>query len=100
PDKLETLSEELGPLAIEEFIGQFAGLIAETCQANDRFGRLGDCTFLLLMERGTQRDVETWANNLIRKVGTQVFRAADKQTSCTSSVGMCMLHIRTTDTHT
>jgi multidomain signaling protein FimX len=97
PDKLETLSAELGPLAIEEFIGQFAGLIAETRQASDLFGRLGDGTFLLLMERGTQRDVETWANHLIRKIGAQVFRAGDKQTSCTCSVGIGMIDIRTPD---
>ena len=97
PDKLETLSAELGPLAIEEFVGQFAGLIAETRQASDLFGRLGDGTFLLLMERGTQRDVETWANHLIRKVAAQVFRAGDKQTSCTCSVGIGMIDIRTPD---
>src|SRR5512138_168269 len=97
PDKLEALNEELGPLAVEEFIGQFAGLIAETRQTNDLFGRFGEGTFLLLMERGTQRDVETWANNLIRKVGAQVFRAADKQTSCTCSVGIGMIDIRTPD---
>ena len=97
PDKLETLSAELGPLAIEEFVGQFAGLIVETRQASDLFGRLGDGTFLLLMERGTQRDVETWANHLIRKVAAQVFRAGDKQTSCTCSVGIGMIDIRTPD---
>jgi diguanylate cyclase (GGDEF)-like protein len=97
PDKLETLNEEVGPLAIEDFIGQFAGLIAETRQASDLFGRFGDATFVLLMERGTQRDVETWAANLIRKVGTQVFRAGDKQTSCTCSVGIGMIDIRTPD---
>jgi multidomain signaling protein FimX len=97
PDKLETLTDDVGPVAIEEFIAQFAGLIAETCQANDLFGRFGDGTFVLLMERGTQRDVETWANNLIRKVGGQVFRAGDKQTSCTCSIGIGMIDIRTPD---
>jgi diguanylate cyclase (GGDEF)-like protein len=97
PDKLDTLSDEIGPLAIEDVIGQFAGLIAETRQANDLFGRFGDGTFVLLMERGTQRDVETWANNLIRKVGAQLFRAGDKQTSCTCSVGIGMIDIRTPD---
>ncbi len=97
PDKLGTLTEDVGPLAIEEVIGQFAGLIAETRQANDLFGRFGDGTFVLLMERGTQRDVETWANNLIRKVGTQVFRAIDKQTACTCSVGIGMIDVRTPD---
>ena len=97
PDKLDTLNDDVGPLAIEDVIGQFAGLIAETRQANDLFGRFGDGTFVLLMERGTQRDVETWANNLIRKVGAQVFRAGDKQTSCTCSVGIGMIDIRTPD---
>jgi multidomain signaling protein FimX len=97
PDKLDTLGEDLGPLAIEEFIGQFAGLIAETRQQSDLFGRFGDGTFVLLMERGTPRDVETWANNLIRKVGAQVFRAGDKQTSCTCSVGIGMVDVRTPD---
>ena len=91
------ITDEIGPLAIEEFIGQFAGLIDETRQANDLFGRFGDGTFVLLMERGTQRDVETWANNLIRKVASQVFRAVDKQTSCTCSVGIGMIDIRTPD---
>jgi multidomain signaling protein FimX len=97
PDKLDALCDDLGPLAVEEFIGQFAGLISETRQANDLFGRFGDGTFVLLMERGTQRDVEMWANNLIRKVAAQVFRAADKQTSCTCSVGIGMIDIRTPD---
>jgi EAL domain-containing protein (putative c-di-GMP-specific phosphodiesterase class I)/PleD family two-component response regulator len=97
PDKLETLNEEVGPLAIEDFIGQFAGLIAETRQASDLFGRFGDGTLLLLMERGTARDIEVWATNLARKVGTQVFRAGDKQTSCTCSVGIGMIDIRTPD---
>jgi len=97
PDKLDTLADDVGPLAIEEVISQFAGLIAETRQANDLFGRFGDGTFVLLMERGTPRDVETWANNLIRKVGAQVFRAVDKQTSCTCSVGIGMIDVRTPD---
>jgi len=97
PDKLATLTDDVGPLAIEEVIGQFAGLIAETRQASDLFGRFGDGTFVLLMERGTQRDVQTWANNLIRKVGGQVFRAVDKQTSCTCSVGIGMIDVRRPD---
>jgi multidomain signaling protein FimX len=97
PDKLDALAEEVGPVAIEEVMSQFAGLIAETRQASDLFGRFGDGTFVLLMERGTQRDVETWANNLVRKVGAQVFRAGDKQTSCTCSVGIGMIDIRTPD---
>src|SRR5690606_13324593 len=60
----------------------------ETRQPSDLFGRFGDGAFVLLIERGTPRDIEMWAKNLIRKVGAQVFRIGDKQISCTSSIGV------------
>ncbi len=94
PDKLDAISEDIGPLALEDFISQFAGLIGETRQASDLFGRFGDGTLLLLMERGTARDIEVWATNLIRKVGTQVFRLSEKQISCTCSVGIGLIDPR------
>jgi multidomain signaling protein FimX len=97
PDKLGAICSDIGPLAVEEFVGQFAGLISETCQPSDLFGRFGDGTFMLLMERGTGRDIETWANNLIRKVAAQVFRAMDKQISCTCSVGIGLIDSRAPD---
>jgi PAS domain S-box-containing protein len=94
PDKLEAIAEDIGPLISEDFIAQFAGLVAETRQASDLTGRFGDGTLLLLMERGTARDIEVWATNLIRKVGTQVFRLGEKQISCTCSVGVGMIDPR------
>jgi PAS domain S-box-containing protein len=94
PDKLDAIGEDVGPLVIEEFIAQFAGLIGETRQATDLFGRFGDGTLLLLMERGTARDIEVWATNLIRKVGSQVFRLGEKQISCTCSVGVGLIDAR------
>jgi EAL domain-containing protein (putative c-di-GMP-specific phosphodiesterase class I)/GGDEF domain-containing protein len=94
PDKLEGISEDIGPLALEDFIAQFAGLISETRQPSDLFGRFGDGTLLLLMERGTARDIEVWATNLIRKVGAQVFRLGEKQISCTCSVGVGLVDPR------
>jgi multidomain signaling protein FimX len=97
PDKLEAIGDDVGPLAIEEFITQFAGLIGETRQASDLFGRFGDSTFLLLMERGTARDIEVWGTNAIRKVAGQVFRVDDKQISCTCSVGVGLIDPRFPD---
>jgi PAS domain S-box-containing protein len=97
PDKLGAISDDIGPLAIEDFISQFAGLVAETRQPADLFGRLGDGTLLLLMERGTPRDIEVWATNLIRKVGAQVFRVGEKQISCTCSVGIGLIDPRSPD---
>ncbi|RPH47707.1 MAG: GGDEF and EAL domain-containing protein, partial [Lysobacterales bacterium] len=100
PDKLSAVCDDLGPLAVEEFIGQFGGLVSETRQSGDLFGRTGDGALMLLMERGTPRDVETWANNLIRRVASQVFRVGDKQISCTCSVGIGMIDPRSPDAAT
>ncbi|GFE90742.1 EAL domain-containing protein [Steroidobacter agaridevorans] len=94
PDKLDAIADDIGPLVVEDFIAQFAGLVSETRQASDLVGRFGDGTLVLLMERGTARDIEVWATNLIRKVGTQVFRLGEKQISCTCSVGVGLIDAR------
>jgi FOG: EAL domain len=49
------------------------------------------------MQRGTARDIEAWATNLIRKVGAQVFRVGDKQITCTCSVGIGAIDPRSPD---
>jgi multidomain signaling protein FimX len=97
PDKLPALLEDVGPMMVEEFIGQFAGLVNETRQPSDLIGRFGDATFLVLMERGTARDIETWATNLIRKLASQVFRVGQKQISCNCSIGVASIDLRAPD---
>ena len=100
PDKLPALLEDVGPMMVEDFISQFAGLVNETRQPNDLIGRFGDATFLVLMERGTSRDIETWGTNLIRKLATQVFRVGQKQISCNCSVGVAGIDLRAPDAAT
>lgn len=100
PDKLDAIGDDIGPLAVEDFMSQFAGLVGETRQPADLFGRFGDGSLLLLMERGTARDIEVWATNLIRKVGAQVFRLGEKQISCTCSVGIGLVDPRSPDAAT
>jgi multidomain signaling protein FimX len=94
-DKLGAICDDLGPLLVEEFVGQFAALVNEARQPQDLFGRFGDGTFMILMERGTARDIETWGGNLQRKVTQQVFRIGDKQISCTASIGIGAIDPRT-----
>jgi diguanylate cyclase (GGDEF)-like protein/PAS domain S-box-containing protein len=97
PDKLGAICDDLGPLAVEEFVGQFAGLVKEACQPTDLFGRFGEGSLILLMERGTARDIETWAQQLLRKVAGQVFKVGEKQISCTCSAGIGLLDARAAD---
>jgi len=97
PDKFATIAQEVGPLAVEDFVGQFAALVDEARQAGDLFGRYSDSVLMLLLERGSPRDVETWANNLVKKTAAQVFRVGDKQISCTCSIGVGMIDPRSVD---
>ena len=52
PDNLAAVTDQLGPLALEEFVAQFASVIADSFKPGDIIGRLGDCCFAALMERG------------------------------------------------
>lgn len=97
-DKLAAICDDLGPLLVEEFVGEFAALVNEARQPQDLFGRFGDGTFMLLMERGTPQDIETWSGNLLRKVAQHVFRIGDKQISCTASIGIAAIDPRTPNT--
>lgn len=96
-DKLDAVCDNLGPLLSEEFFGQFVELINESRQPADLIGRFGEGAFMLLMERGTPRDIEVWANKLLKKVADQVFRVGDKQISCTCSVGLGSIDPRRPD---
>jgi diguanylate cyclase (GGDEF)-like protein/PAS domain S-box-containing protein len=97
PDKLNAICDDLGPLSVEEFVGQFAGLVNEARQPTDLMGRFGDAAFLLLMQRGTTADIQTWSNNLVRKIAGQVFRIGEKQISCTGSIGISLIDARSAD---
>ncbi|HEY6643593.1 EAL domain-containing protein [Povalibacter sp.] len=97
PDRLGILADDIGPLGFEDFIGQVAGVINEVRQPNDLIGRFGDGNFMLLMERGTTRDIETWGRQLTQKIGSQVLRVGAKQISCTCTIGIGMVDPRTPD---
>lgn len=97
PDGFAELAENLGPLALEDFVAEFAAIVNELRQPNDLMGRFGDCTLMLLVERGTPGDVQALAADLIAKVTGHVFRAGEKQVTATCSVGIAMTDPRAPD---
>jgi multidomain signaling protein FimX len=66
-------------------------------QAAELAGRFGEGSFMVLVERGTPREVEAWANGLISKISGQVLRVGEKSLSCTLSIGISMIEPRPTD---
>jgi multidomain signaling protein FimX len=100
PDNLGSITDQLGPLALDEFVAQFAAVVGELFKAGDIVGRLGDCTFAAMLERGTTRDVEAWSTGAIGKVSAHVFHAAGKSIMGTCSIGIGMVDLRAKDPST
>jgi len=88
PDKYEAVHEELGVLAGEDFLTEFARVLREQVQPGDIAGRFGGHGFMMLLERGNTQDVEAWSEHVVQKVATEVFQAGAKSLSTTCTVGL------------
>jgi diguanylate cyclase (GGDEF)-like protein/PAS domain S-box-containing protein len=91
PDRFIDIQHSIGVLASEDFMAQIAELLRPQMTATDLCGRFGGNGFLILLERGTIRDVETWAENVVKRVNEHVFAIEDKTLSATVTVGLGLL---------
>ena len=88
PDHMEQIVTQLGPLPTEELVAQYAALLREHLQSGDLAGRFTGSGFMALVERGTVRDVEVWAEQLVGKTATHVFKVESKALNVTATVGL------------
>jgi diguanylate cyclase (GGDEF)-like protein/PAS domain S-box-containing protein len=91
PDRFAEIQNAIGVLASEDFIGQLAEALRVEITANDLCGRFGGNGFLILLERGTARDVETWAENLVVRISDHGFSFDEKNLVVTVTVGLGLL---------
>src|SRR6202035_2644998 len=91
PDRFLDIQNSIGVLASEDFMAQLAELLRSQLTSTDLCGRFGGNGFLILLERGTARDVETWAENVVKRVNEHVFSIEDKTLSATVTVGLGLL---------
>jgi len=91
PDHFVDVQNVIGVLASEDFMAQLAELLRVQLTPTDICGRFGGNGFLVLLERGTARDVETWAENIVKRVNEHVFDVDDKTISATVTVGLGLL---------
>jgi multidomain signaling protein FimX len=91
PDRFADLQHSIGILASEDFMAQLADLLRVQLTPTDLCGRFGGNGFLILLERGTARDVETWAENVAKRVNAHTFSIDDKTISATVTVGLGLL---------
>ncbi len=88
PDKFSAIEREVGVLASEQFLIAFANIVRSMIGPHDLAGHFGGTTLLLLLERGNQRDVEAWCENLIERVRRQVFQVDSHTLHATCTVGV------------
>ncbi len=91
PDKFGSIQSDIGLLASEDFLVAFAELLRDQLTPNDLAGRFGGNAFLVLLERGTQRDVAAWADHVLQRVARHVFQIAQKSFSATCTVGLAVI---------
>jgi diguanylate cyclase (GGDEF)-like protein/PAS domain S-box-containing protein len=91
PDRFIDIQNSIGVLASEDFMAQLADLLRAQLTPTDLCGRFGGNGLLILLERGTARDVETWAENVVKRVNEHVFAVEDKTLSATVTVGLGLL---------
>ncbi len=88
PDKYEAVLEDVGIMIGEDFLTDFARLLREQVQEGDLAGRFGGNGFMLLLERGTSRDVDAWAEHVVQKIATEMFQVGSKSLSTTCTIGL------------
>jgi PAS domain S-box-containing protein len=92
PDHFSAIQRAIGLLASEDFMARLAELLRLQLMVTDVCGRLGGNGLLVLLERGTARDVDQWAENVVRRVHEHIFHIADKTLSATVTIGIGLLH--------
>jgi diguanylate cyclase (GGDEF)-like protein len=88
PDNFGDIKDDIGPLASEDVLIQLAEVLRGLTQPKDIYGRFGGVVFTILLERGTLRDVEAWAENAITTISDHLFEIAGKTVSVTCTLGL------------
>jgi len=89
PDEFGRIHNDIGMLATESLLAKLAAMLKEFMQPNDIYGRFGGTMFVTMLERGTMNDVEAWAEQIRKSIGTKVFEIDEQSTSLTCTVGLC-----------
>ncbi len=91
PDRFTDMQHSIGVLSSEDFMAQLAELLRSQLTSTDLCGRFGGNGILVMLDRGTAKDVETWAENIVKRVHAHVFVFDDKTLSATVTVGLGLL---------
>ena len=90
-DKFASIERDVGVIASEQFVIESANLLKEQLNPKDIVGRFGGVSFLILLERGNERDVEAWSEQLVAKFTKNVVRMKNKSLAVTCTLGITVV---------
>src|SRR5690606_30582406 len=89
PDHFSELSKVIGILPTEEVVAQLAEEVRKRMQPRDVAGRFEGTVLMTLLERGSERDAEAWAQQLVDHIHDFDFKISDRSVNLTCTVGVC-----------
>jgi len=91
PDHFPVIQRSIGVLCSDEFLAELAEIVRKLLAPGDLCGKFSGNGFLVLLERGTERDVDAWAENLVKRVAAHEFTIDKKTVPASISVGLTAL---------
>jgi multidomain signaling protein FimX len=88
PDKFGEIEDQIGLIASEDILVQIAEVLRSLTQPPDLYGRFGGQVFTMLLERGTVRDIEAWAQYACARIAERVFEVEHNTLSATCTIGL------------
>jgi len=89
PDDFSEVRNQVGQIASEEVIAQFAEEVRKRLHPRDVAGRFEGTVIMALLERGSAKDAEVWGQQLVDHMSGQEFKVGEKTLKLTCSVGVC-----------
>jgi diguanylate cyclase (GGDEF)-like protein len=89
PDRFSELKEVIGILPTEEILSQFAEEVRKRMHPRDIAGRFEGTVIMALLERGSERDAEVWAKQLVEHIRDFDFKIEDQSVNLTCTIGVC-----------
>lgn len=88
PDNFQKLERDIGALKTEDFLASLAALLRAQLGPADIAGHFGGSGVLAMIERGTPRDAELWAERVVDKVARYDFDVGGRKVRATACVGL------------
>ena len=88
-DNFKQIRDKVGIIDSEELLAQFSELVRKRMHPRDLAGRFEGTSLMVLLERGSARDGQVWAQQLVKQVSQRSFEVGEKSTPMTCTIGIC-----------